>query len=63
MVTTCTRLRPLCTSWVDRGAARPIGTEGSRAHRAASRALLSRTDWMYWVVKYAEPIIANMVIR
>ncbi len=42
-----------------------MSTEGSRLHRAASSALLPRTDWRYWVVKYAEPIIpkADTVLR
>lgn len=33
------------------GAAKPMKTDGSRAHSAASSALLSSTDWRYWVVK------------
>lgn len=54
---------PLWTSEVVTGATMPIGTEGSSAHRAASRALLPSTDWRYCVVKTAEPIIPNAEIR
>lgn len=45
------------------GAATPMSTEGSSAQSAASNALLPSTDWMYWVVKYAEPIIPNAEMR
>ncbi len=40
-----------------------MGSDGSRHHNAASRGLLSRTDWMYWVVKYAEPIMPKAATR
>ncbi len=42
-----------------------MSTDGSRLHSAASSALLPSTDWRYWVVKRAEPIIpkADRVLR
>ncbi len=50
-VTTCARSTPLRTRAVAAGAAAPIGSDGSSAHRAASSALLSSTDCRYCVVK------------
>ncbi|CAM5313430.1 hypothetical protein SGLAM104S_09286 [Streptomyces glaucescens] len=48
------RWTPLCTRAVAAGAAKPIGTEGTSAHRAASIALLPSTDCRYSVVKNAD---------
>ena len=50
------------TRWamaVARGAAAPTASDGARLHSAASIGLMPSTDWRYWVVKKAEPIIAN----
>ena len=62
-MTTWRRGMPRCTSAVTSGAVKPTGTDGSRLHSAASRALMPMTDWMYWVVKKADPIIPKAATR
>ncbi|CAM5235676.1 hypothetical protein STENM327S_03813 [Streptomyces tendae] len=64
-VTTYARSAPRCAIGPRPSAAAPMSTDGSRLHSAASSAVLPRTDWRYWVVKYAEPIIpkADRVLR
>ncbi|MGE5136571.1 MAG: hypothetical protein ACM32E_27205 [Gemmatimonadota bacterium] len=45
------------------GAAVIVPAMGTSDRRAAVSGLIPSTDWRYWVVKTAKPMMANIAIR